>query len=168
MRTICLLVFAAAALFAESASGIKWTPPAAWKTQPQRPMRAATYVVPAAPGDKEPGECAVFYFGPGQGGGVQANLDRWQAQFPEKEGSANTAKSTISGFTVTSIDLSGTYAWSPSPMSTEKVNKPGYRMLGAIVEAPQGAVFFKLTAPSKTATVNASAFRSMIQSIVKE
>jgi hypothetical protein len=131
-------------------------------------MRAATYVVPAAVGDKEAGECAAFYFGPNQGGGVQANLDRWQAQFPEKSGAAKIAKSTASGMNVTMIDLSGTYAWSPSPMSPEKVNKPGYRLLGAIVEAPQGAVFFKFTAPAKTVAANEAAFRSMIQGIRKE
>jgi len=168
MRSLVIGLLTGALLLAESASGIKWTPPAAWKNLGSRPMRAATYTVPAAAGDTEPGEVAVFYFGPGQGGGVQANIDRWNGQFPQKTGTPKTAKSTAAGFPVTSVDVSGTYAWSPSPMSPEKVNKPGYRMLGAIVEAPQGAVFFKFTAPAKTVAANEAAFQGMIKAIAKE
>jgi hypothetical protein len=168
MRLLATSLLCALAIHAESASGIKWTAPAAWKSQGQRPMRAATYNVVAAAGDKDAGECAVFYFGPGQGGGVQANLDRWQGQFPEKSGAAKIGKQTVAAMTVTTIDLKGTYAWSPSPMSPEKVNKPGYRMLGAIVEAPQGAVFFKFTAQEKTAAGNEAAFWAMIKAISKE
>ena len=69
-----------AILAAESAGGLRWTMPAGWRAQPERPMRAATYTVSAAAGDREPGECAVFYFGRGQGGTVQDNIDRWRSQ----------------------------------------------------------------------------------------
>src|SRR3972149_3131613 len=48
----------------DEAAGVAWTPPARWASQGARPMRAATYRVPAAQGDAEDGECAVFYFGP--------------------------------------------------------------------------------------------------------
>ncbi len=61
---------------AESAGGLSWTAPPTWKSQGARPMRAATYVVPPSGGDKEPGECAVYFFGAGQGGSVQANVRR--------------------------------------------------------------------------------------------
>jgi len=168
MNRVLLALAFAALCCAESASGIKWAAPKGWTAQPQRPMRAGTYTVAPAAGDKDPGECAVFYFGPGQGGGIQANIDRWQSQFPEKAGAAKTGKLTAGSFNVTTLDLSGTYAWSPSPMSPEKVNKPGYRMLGAIVEAPQGAVFFKFTAQAKTVAANEAAFLQMIKAITKE
>lgn len=168
MRSIFLVLLTGLALLAESASGVKWKAPAAWQKSPDRPMRAATYSVPAAGGDKEAGELAVFYFGPGQGGGIQANIDRWQGQFPQKTGAPKTTKSTVAGMSVTSIDVTGTYAASMGPMSPEKVNKPGYRMLGAIVEAPQGAVFFKLTGPAKTVTGAEAAFQAMIKGITKE
>ena len=44
-------------------------------------MRKASYEVPRAKGDSEDGELAVFYFGPGQGGGIDANVERWIKQF---------------------------------------------------------------------------------------
>jgi hypothetical protein len=52
-------------------------------------------------------------------------------------------------------------------MSPDKVMKPGYRMLGAIVEAPQGSVFFKFTAPEKVVVANEAAFKQMVQGITK-
>lgn len=168
MRYLFLFLMSCALLLAESASGVKWKAPTAWKSQGDRPMRAATYSAPAAAGDAEPGEVAVFYFGPGQGGGVQANIDRWIGQFPTKSGAPKTTKSTVAGMGVTVIDVAGTYGASSSPMSQEKVNKPGFRMLGAIVEAPQGAVFFKFTGPAKTVASHEAAFQSMIKAIVKE
>jgi hypothetical protein len=38
-------------------------------------------------------------------------------------------------------------------------------MLGAIVEGPQGAVFFKFTAPAKTVAAQQPAFERLIQSV---
>jgi len=154
----------AGAARAESAGGLQWTAPAGWKSQPQRPMRAATYAVPATAGDKEDGECAVFYFGPGQGGGVEANLQRWVSQF-ETSAKPQTAKKTINGLAVTTIDLSGTYLASAGPMSPTKTSKPGYRLLGAIVEGPQGGVFFKFTGPGKTVAAGQGAFDKMLGGI---
>ena len=72
----------ALALNADSGAGLRWTPPANWKSEAQRPMRLATYTVPPAAGDHEGAECGVFYFGQGQGGSVDANMDRWIGQVP--------------------------------------------------------------------------------------
>ena len=74
-------------------------------------MRAATYLIPAATGDPEGAECAVFA---NIGGGVQANVDRWIGQFELPGGGdpntkAKTGKQTINGLSVTTIDLLGTY-----------------------------------------------------------
>jgi hypothetical protein len=46
--------------------------------------------------------------------------------------------------------------------------KPGYRLIGAIVEAPEGMVFFKLTGPAKTVQAAKPAFDKMLQSISKQ
>jgi hypothetical protein len=168
-RIFCLTAFATLAL-ADTAGGIKWTTPPAWKAQPERPMRAATYTVPKTAGDPEDGECAVFYFGAGQGGGVEANIQRWIGQFEAPGGGpadklAKTSKGTVSGLPVTRIDLSGTYKSAGGPMMQSTGSKPGYRLLGAIVEGPQGAVFFKVTAPAKTAAAQQASFEKLLQSI---
>lgn len=166
------LVFTAAAIapiaWADGAAGIHWTTPSSWKAQPPRPMRAATYVVPAAAGEREDGECAVYFFGAGQGGTVDANIKRWAGQFQQPGGAAaaaKTAKRTINGFAVTTVDVSGTYTGMGGPMAASHPPQPNYRLLGAIVEAPQGLVFFKFTGPAKTVAANQAVFDKMLASI---
>ena len=169
----CLLsLIAAGPAQAESASGLSWTAPPAWKSQGARPMRAATYVVPPSSGDKEPGECAVYFFGGGQGGGVRANVERWLGQFQTPDGGpvdeiASVEDKTISGIEITTVDVSGTYLFKPAPMSPRAIPKPGYRMLAAIAQGTDGPVFFKLTAPAKTANAAEADFEKMIESLGK-
>ena len=133
-------------------------------------MRAATYRVPAAAGDPEDAECAVFYFGVGQGGTVQANIDRWVSQFEQPDGgpSSKVAKVTeqiINGLKVTTVSLAGTYLASRGPMAQPAAAKPGFHMLAAIVDAPQGPVFFKLTGPSKTVLGIREEFEGFLQTL---
>ena len=55
MRHSCLvtaILLASVSLLAESAAGIRWTAPAAWKSEAPRPMRAATYSITPAAGDQ--------------------------------------------------------------------------------------------------------------------
>ncbi|MGI8743210.1 MAG: hypothetical protein ACR2NN_11700 [Bryobacteraceae bacterium] len=69
----------------------------------------------SAAGDAEDGECGVYYCGPGQGGSVEANLDRWINQFQQADGkpskqAAHVKKRTIRGIGVTTVDVSGAYS----------------------------------------------------------
>ncbi|HZH02146.1 MAG TPA: hypothetical protein VEY30_00095 [Myxococcaceae bacterium] len=167
LATIPLLTSAA---FAESAGGLTWTAPPAWKSDAPKPMRAATYKIAPAAGDTDPGELAVFYFGPGQGGDVEANVKRWIGQFEQPDGKpsaerAKTQKKTVNGLQATTIDLPGTYTASMGPMSPTQTSKPGYRLLGGIVEGPQGAVFFKLTGPAKTVQAAQADFQKLLSSV---
>ena len=151
-------------------AGIAWSVPSNWRSRGPAPMRVATYAIPPAAGDTEGGELAVFFFGTGQGGDVRANLERWYGQMEQPDGRpsgplAKVAERTAGGVKVTTVSVDGTYLWSPRPMSSEKVKKPGYRLLGAIAEAPGGNVFFKLTAPAKTAA--AAGFDAFVASIHK-
>ena len=79
-------VLAPAILCAETAAGLRWTAPPGWKSEPPRPMRAATYTVPRVSGDESDGEVVVNYFGEGQGGSVEANIERWKGQVVGSDG----------------------------------------------------------------------------------
>jgi hypothetical protein len=81
MRCCVVFLICSAAVFADSVAGLKWTPPVGWKSSGTTSMRAATYPVAAASGDRQGAECVVYFFGAGQGGSVQANIDRWEGQF---------------------------------------------------------------------------------------
>jgi len=164
-RIIFGFLFAATCFAADSGAGIRWTAPAGWKAEGERPMRLGTYTV--APG----GECAVYFFGSGQGGSVDANVDRWVGQFVQADGkpaksAAKIAKKTIHGWPVTTVDVSGAYTGMGGPMAQSgAAAMPDYRMLAAIIEGPQGSVFFKFTGPAKTVAANQAAFDKMLVSL---
>jgi hypothetical protein len=143
---------------------VKWTPPSRWEAKPASGMRAATYIIPPASGDSEGGECAVFE---NLGGSVQANVDRWIGQFEKADGATNQKSETISGLTVTTVDVSGTFKGGGPMMGNTSGPKSGYRMLGAIVEGPEGNVFFKLTGPAKTIAAAQDEFQAMLKSLKK-
>ena len=153
---------------AETAAGVRWTAPAEWKAQAARPMRAATYTVSAVAGDREDAECGVYYFGAGKGGSVEANLKRWIGQFEPADQEAQTRKRTIDGLAVTTVDVSGTYTGAGGPMATTKTIKPGFRLLGAIVEAPEGLVFIKFTGPAKTVAANQTNFENLLRTLARQ
>ena len=163
-----VLVIAAPLLFAESAAGVRWTPPPAWKVEAPRPMRAATYTIPLAAGDQGVAECVVNFFGQGQGGGVDANIERWRGQVRAPDGTPATPKidkRTVRGIPITVIDASGTYTGMGGPMMAGSKPASGYRLIGAIVEGPGGSVFFKLTGPMKTIAAQQKHFEQLLASI---
>lgn len=134
-------------------------------------MRAATYKIPPATGDQEGAECVVYYFGVGQGGSVQANIERWTSQFAGADGkpaTANVAKKTVHGLPVTTINVIGAYSGMGGPMATAKSVKAGYRLLGAIIEDPGGNVFLKFTGPAKTIAANERNFQQLLESFQKQ
>lgn len=162
------LALVTASLFAESAAGIRWTAPAGWKAEGPRPMRAATYSIAAVEGDQGVAECVVNYFGPGQGGGIEANIERWRGQVLGADGKpapAKVDKTTVRGIAITKIDASGTYTGMGGPMMAGSKPVTGYRLLGAIAEGPGGSVFFKLTGPAKTIAAQQKSFEQLLASI---
>jgi hypothetical protein len=151
-------------------AGVAWSVPSGWVAQGERPMRAATYVMPLSSGDEGTAECAVYYFGAGQGGGIQDNIDRWVGQIQQPDGSpstdkAKTEKMSIGGFDVTTVDVSGTYVASMGPRSSTNKELPGYRMLAAIVEGPEGPVFFKVTGPEASIAAQKSEYDALLASL---
>jgi hypothetical protein len=163
---LAALSCAALVLAAEGAAGgVRWNTPPSWKVSDPKPMRMATYAVPAAAG-AEAGECGVFFFGRGQGGSVDENLDRWVKQF---EGASTPKKSdeTVHGLKVHRVDVSGTYLAPGGPMMQSQGKKAGWRLSGAIIEAPDGLVFFKCVGPAKTIEAAQKDFDALVKSVTK-
>src|SRR5262249_8473479 len=100
--------------------GLKSTAPTPWKEVPvaNPMMRVKQFVVPGKEGDAE---LVVFFFGENQGGGVQANLDRWKKQFTPPEGKTIEQVSKVETLKLAStkatmLDVSGTYMFKARPM----------------------------------------------------
>lgn len=146
-----------------STSSIDFDIPAGWQAQPPaNEMRVGQATIPGPGG---PGDFVVFYFGPGGGGGVEANIQRWIDQM-EPEAGSNPQPETFdaNGFRVTWIDVSGTLK--PSMMGTGPATpQPGSRLLGAVVEGPGGPWFFKVTGPEATVTAERDDFLQMLRTV---
>jgi len=141
--------------------------PDTWASrQPRTRIVEHEFAVPQSEGDELEGRVTVM----GAGGGVEANIDRWIQQFSQPDGSATKEKAKIekreiAGQKVTVVDLSGTYMDRPGPMAPG-VERPNYRMLGAIIETKQnGNHFIKFYGPQRTVTANAEAFTKMLDSL---
>lgn len=155
---------------ATSIAGLTWDIPENWQVESQRPMRVATYSVPAAGGDAEMGEVAIFYFGPGEGGSIEANVERWFGQFDQPDGRptrevAERESQQINNISVTIVRTTGTYTAAAGPMAPRQDIRPGYKLIGAIAEGPEGAVFFKCTGPVTTVQKAEPDFLQMVESI---
>jgi len=172
LRTICTVLscaLAAALLLAAegAAGGIRWTTPAKWTVSEPKPMRKATYVIPAAAASgAEAGECGVFFFGKGQGGSVDENLDRWAKQF-EGAAAPKRADSSVHGLPVHRVELAGTYLAPGGPMMQSQGKKTNWRLSGAIIEAPEGLVFFKCVGPAATIQAAEKDIDALIKSVTK-
>jgi hypothetical protein len=167
---LLLTLTASAVVHAESTAGVKWIAPAGWKSEAPRPMRAATYTVAAAAGDTTSAECGVYFFGAGQGGSVEANLERWAGQFTDPGGGAakpRIVKRQLHGLAATTIDVSGAYSGLGGPLGSGHA-VAGYRLLGAIVEAPGGNIFVKFSGPAKTVAANQPKFEQLLTSFQPE
>ncbi len=151
---------------ADASPGLEWKVPSNWTTLDARSMRVATYGIPARGGDSEGAECAVFYFGPSQGGGVEENLDRWVGQF-EHPSQPERSQGEVAGMKLWRVHVLGDYLAPSGPMMQSTGTKNGYALLGAIVEGPNGNVFFKLTGPKKTVDAAKPEFENMIKSMHK-
>jgi hypothetical protein len=157
---------AAASADTVTAGGLHFRAPKPFVSrQPKSSMRAAEYGLAT----DATSELAVFYFGPDQGGSVDANVTRWVGQFKKPDGSDAEAKRSermVHDIPVAIVETLGTYnggmgmpgAAAPSAIQDAM-------LLGAIAKGPQGAVFFKFVGPRANVEGARSAFDALLESL---
>jgi len=119
-------------------------------------------------GDLQDPELVFYYFGPGQGGGIKANMDRWIGQF---EGEPESEQEIVEkgGRKIHFLEAKGTYMESSGgPFAGKKTPRPGYLLLGAILESDKGAVFLKLFGEEKAVEALKEDFKKVALSPVSE
>ncbi len=149
--------------------GMKSTAPKGWKdVASTSAMRFKQFTIPKAPGDAYDAELVIFFFGPGQGGGVDQNVARWKTMFKPPEGKtaeqASKVDSTKYGsIKATVLDIHGTYLFKPVPMAPESEPRAGHRMLAAVLETPHGPYFLRFVGPEKTVGQNKKDFETWLK-----
>ena len=153
-----------------NAGGLTWDdPPSLVRRLPTNPIRKAEYAVKIDRGEK-PATLAIHYFGEGTGGSATANVVRWIDQFRQPDGSrsqdvAKVTTKQIRGMNTTFVDLEGTYVGMNIPDAPPAPERPGQRLLGAIVEGKLGPVFFKMTGDVATVNKGEAGFFALVESV---
>jgi hypothetical protein len=147
------------------AAGLKLTVPAGWRSEPpSSSMRAAQMVVPGSAGE---GQLTVFHFGAGGGGGIDANLDRWLSQVVLDPGTEARRKVLDAPLgKIHFVDASGKVTASRVG-SFPSEDQPGWRLLGAVLEAEGGPWYLRLVGPEATLEAEGDAFLEMLRTAAR-
>lgn len=164
-----------ATVFAIASGAVSLEAPAGWRrVQPKSGIIETEFAIPSEGNGPDgrplaPGRMTVM----GAGGSVEANIERWYGQFAQPDGSSTKDKAAtktfqVAGRNVTLVDVAGTYKDSPGgPFAGgQTVDRPGYRMLAAIVEGADGNYFLKFYGPAATVEKHAAGFRKMVEGMV--
>jgi len=140
---------------------IALTPPAVWqRKQPNSSIIAAEFSLPRAEGDDADGRLTVS----SAGGSIEANIDRWKAQFNPLSDEKPLETADIGGMNVTIVDLSGDFNDARGPFAPP-VPRSGYRMIGGIVADGNTLYFIKATGPQKTMAAHTDEIDEFIRSV---
>ena len=145
-------------------AGINFESPDSWESsEPSNNMRKAQFSASSPSGKNA--EVVFYYFGSGNTGGIQANVDRWMKQFEEPLGK-KVDTVTIAKTRVTYAQAHGTFM-SGRPFGPKTPN-PGYGLLAAIIEGKGGAVFIKMTGPKAAVEANIEKTKKMVEASLSE
>jgi hypothetical protein len=168
LLTIALLLGAGACAAGQAVSfqGLTSEVPSGWtQDTPSSGMRLLQFGVPAA-GGGEGAQFVVFYFGPGQGGSLEANVERWTSQFSSPDG--GPVKPVVgpvdAPMPATLVELRGNYARGvgAGPGAETLADR---MLLAAVVETPEGNLYPQLHGPSDLVASQREAFVAFIQGI---
>lgn len=131
--------------------------PAPWKQSENTGMMTKAIVNYAVAGGSTL-EAKFYDFG-GPSGGVEANIKRWIGQF---EGTPEVKREDLemNGTKVALLTATGTFL-DGAPMSPQKTPRPGYTLLGAVLEGADSSCFIKLTGPKDDVAKAQEAFKKM-------
>ncbi|QDU58827.1 hypothetical protein [Aeoliella mucimassa] len=105
------------------------------------------------------------------GGDVDSNIRRWVGQFrmgrdADGKDAMRRRERKVRGAIAHVLDIAGTYFDSPRGPFGPKVERPDYRMLGAIIEVEGAGKFFvKFYGPAKLVEKNQEAFEQMLETL---
>ena len=167
-----LLAMAAGSAGAETVYfiGLKGEVPEHWQAeQPGSNMRLLQYSVPEERGG-EGAQFILYYFGFGQGGNLRDNLERWQSQFSNPDGTAVeplVSEIEQAALPAVLVELRGSYARGVG-MGPVGEALPDRMLLAGLVESPKGNLYPQLHGPAAFVSGQRDAFIAFIRSIAPD
>lgn len=148
---------------------LKFTIPSKWKIEPvESPSRGGQWRVPPLHGEGEGGEVVAFYFGPGVGGTAKENIESWIGTMFNAEGNPAAAEikhHDVGPFKISQVVIFGTYNQVISLPGAPPAHKANYGLLGAVIENPQGNIYWRFTGPEALITATLPLFNKVVDSV---
>jgi hypothetical protein len=148
---------------------LKFTIPSKWQIEPvESPARGGQWRVPPLHSGGEGGEVVVFYFGPGIGGTTKENIEAWIGTMFNAEGhpaAAEVKQHETGGLKISQVVIFGTYKQVVSLPGVPPELRSNYGLLGAVIENPQGNLYWRFTGPEPLITANLPLFNKIIDSV---
>ncbi|HSO82822.1 hypothetical protein [Thiocapsa sp.] len=144
--------------------------PDAWVAEtPKSEMRQLQFKIPAPPGGEggDGAEFVVYFFGPGQGGTLDANIERWQSQFQGPDGAPVEPTVTQIGtetIPATLVELRGSYGRSVGMGPGDEV-QADRMLLAGVVESPEGNLYPQMHGPAELVAAQREGFVAFVKGI---
>jgi len=139
-------------------TGLAWQLPGGWVEAPPRPMRIATFAVA---GNKDI-DCYLTSL-TGNAGGIEANVNRWRGQVglppATPEELVQMPQIEMLGRQAALVEAAGQF----QGMNGEA--KPGWMLLGAVVELDGETLFAKMTGPEQAVRAEKDLFVSFCNTL---
>ncbi len=145
-------------------AGFRAPKPASWVwTKPSVQFRTLQYAVAGAGDSTQSADFIVSVFLAGDGGPLDANIERWRSQFRvgDKPPDAIRSTKTLGPLTIELVELAGEHL----PMGAASP-RADYLQLAAIVQANGRNVFFRLVGPRATVEANRAAFNALVDGLI--
>ena len=147
--------------------GMKSKVPADWVSEPvTSSMRVLQFAVPGGEGS-DAVQFVVYYFGPKQGGSVEANLARWKSQFSGPDGGEVEPRVSAledAKLPATLIEFEGRYARGIG-IGPKGEALPERMLIAAVVESQKGNIYPQLHGPATTVKDARDAFVAFVEGI---
>jgi hypothetical protein len=143
--------------------------PDAWVAEtPKSEMRQLQFKVPASGAEGGDGaEFVVYFFGPGQGGTLEANIERWQSQFQGPDGTPvepTVTRIDTETIPATLVELRGSYGRSVGMGPGDDV-QTDRMLLAGVIETPQGNLFPQMHGPAELVAAQREGFIAFVKGI---
>lgn len=139
----------------------QWELPDGWTAKPPTPMRAANFALAASPES----ECYISVLA-GTGGGVEANINRWQGQMGQPSLSPEEVAAlpvlSMLGESATYVEIAGEFRGMGSAAQSD------YMMLGVVCPLGNETVFVKMTGPAAVIQAEKDNFKAFCSSLQQE
>ena len=116
--------------------------------------------VPKVKGDPANGRLTIGR----TGGGIQANMDRWKAQFVG-QAKYKTRTVKVNEMEIKVLEVEGTFNEALRGPMGPKNKRENYRMFAALADSKKGLIYFKLTGPKATLEANKKYFDQLLKSV---